>query len=81
MLLYASILRALLLLIRSRSRPNAVVTNVTNSQRPETGPVLATRGESAKTATHTASRQCVEGAGAGARASNDRKPTIGGAVG
>ncbi len=37
------------------------------------GPMLATEGESDQIAAHTASRQCVEGAGAGARASNDRK--------
>ena len=45
------------------------------------GPMLATEGESDQIAAHTASQQCVKGAGAGARASNDRKPTIGGAVG
>ncbi len=37
------------------------------------GPMLATEGESDQIAAYTASRQCVEGAGAGARASNDRK--------
>ena len=40
--------------------------------------MLATEGESDQTEAHNVSRQCVEGAGAGARASNDRKPTIGG---
>jgi hypothetical protein len=44
-------------------------------------PMLATEGESDQTAAHTKSRQCVEGAGAGARAFNDWKPTIRGAVG
>ena len=39
-------------------------------------PMLVTEGESAKTATHTASRQSVEGAGARGRASNDWKPAI-----
>ena len=81
MLLIATILRVLLRFIRRRPRPNAVVSNLTNSCRPEMSPMLATEGESAKTAAHTASRQYVEGAGAGVRASNDRKPTIGGVVG
>ena len=43
-------------------------------------PMLVTEGESAKTATLTASQQSVEGAGAGGRASNDRKLAIRGAV-
>jgi hypothetical protein len=38
--------------------------------------MLVTEGKSAKTAAHTSSRQCVEGANAGGRASNDRKPAI-----
>ncbi len=44
-------------------------------------PMLVTEGESNRTTAHTASRQCVEGAGGGVRASNDWKPTIRGAVG
>jgi hypothetical protein len=43
-------------------------------------PMLVTEGGSVKTAAHTSSQQCVEGAGAGGRVSNDRKPTIRGAV-
>ena len=43
-------------------------------------PMLVKEGESAKTVTHTMSQQSVEGAGAGGRASNDRKPAIRGAV-
>ncbi len=39
------------------------------------GPVLATEGELRQTATHTASRQCVEANGAGAGASNNGKQT------
>ncbi len=58
-----------------------MVTNVTISWPPEMSPMLATEGESDRTAAHTKSRQCVEGAGAGARVSNDQKPTIRGAVG
>jgi hypothetical protein len=42
--------------------------------------MLVTEGELAKTVAHTSSRQCVEGAGAGGWASNDRKPAIRGAV-
>ena len=42
--------------------------------------MLVTEGESAKTVTHTASRQSDEGAGARAQASNDRKPAIRGVV-
>ncbi len=45
------------------------------------GPMLATEGESDQIAARTASRQCVEGAGAGARASNDRKQANEGGVG
>ncbi len=80
-LLFSSILPVLVRLFRRRSRPNAVVTNVTISWPPEMSPMLATEGESDQNAAHTNSRQCVEGAGAGAGASNDRKPTIRGAVG
>ncbi len=45
------------------------------------GPMLTTEGESDQITAHTASRQCVEGAGAGARASNDRKQANEGGVG
>ncbi len=45
------------------------------------GPVLATEGELRQTATHTASRQCVEANGAGTGASDDGKGTNNGAVG
>ncbi len=45
------------------------------------GPMLATEGESDQIAAHTASQQCVEGAGAGARASNDGKQMNEGGVG
>ncbi len=45
------------------------------------GPMLATEGESDQIAAHTASRQCVKGAGAGARASNDGKQANEGGVG
>ncbi len=62
-------------------QPNAIVTNVTISWPPEMSPMLATEGESDQTAAHTKSRQCVEGADAGAGAFNYRKPTIRGAVG
>ncbi len=62
-------------------QPNAIVTNVTISWPPEMSPMLATEDESDQTMAHTKSRQCVEGAGAGARASNDGKPTIRGAIG
>jgi hypothetical protein len=79
-LLFLWFIYALVRFIRRRSRPNAVVTNVTISWPPEMSPMLVTEGESAKTAAHTSSRQCVEGAGAGGRASNDRKPAIRGAV-
>ncbi len=68
-------------IIRRRSRPNAVVTNVTILQSSEMGTILATEGESDQIAAHTASRQCVEGAGAGARASNDWKQANEGGVG
>ena len=43
-------------------------------------PMLVKEGESAKTATHTAIQQSVEGTGAGGRASNDQKLVIRGAV-
>jgi hypothetical protein len=43
--------------------------------------MVATEGELDLTAAQTKSRQCVEGAGAGARASNDQKLTIREAVG
>jgi hypothetical protein len=45
------------------------------------GPMLATEGELDQITAHTASRQCVKGAGAGARASNDRKQANEGGVG
>jgi hypothetical protein len=45
------------------------------------GPMLATEGESDQIAARTASRQCVKGAGAGARASNDWKQVNQGWVG
>ncbi len=80
-LLYAVILHVLLQLFRRRSRPNAVFKNVTIPWPPEMSPMLVTEGKSDQTAAHTVSRQCVEGACAGARASNDQKPTIRGAVG
>ncbi len=44
-------------------------------------PMLVTEGELRQTATHTASRQCVEANGAGAGASDDGKGTNDGAVG
>jgi hypothetical protein len=44
------------------------------------GPMLATEGKSDQIAAHTMSQQCVEGAGAGARASNDRKQANEGGV-
>ena len=44
-------------------------------------PMLATEGDLDKTVTHTASQQCVEGNGAGGQATNNRKRTIGGALG
>jgi hypothetical protein len=62
-------------------QPNALVTSVTIFWLPEMSPMLVTEGESDQTAAHTTSRQCVEGTGARARASNDRKLTIRGAVG
>jgi hypothetical protein len=43
-------------------------------------PMLVTEGKLAKTAAHTLSQQCVEGAGARGRVSNDQKPAIRGAV-
>jgi hypothetical protein len=45
------------------------------------GPVLATEGNLHQTATHTASRQCVEDNGAGAGVSDDGKGTNNGVVG
>jgi hypothetical protein len=45
------------------------------------GLMLAAEGESDQIAAHTASRQCVEGAGAGARASNDQQQANEGEVG
>jgi hypothetical protein len=45
------------------------------------GPMLATEGKLDQIAACTASRQCVKGAGAGARASNDRKQANEGEVG
>ncbi len=45
------------------------------------GPMLTTEGESDQIAAHTTSRQCVEGAGAGAWVSNDRKQANEGGVG
>jgi hypothetical protein len=45
------------------------------------GPMLATEGELDQIAAGTTSRQCVEGAGAGAQASNDRKQVNEGGVG
>ncbi len=45
------------------------------------GPMLATEGESDQIVAHTARRQRVKGAGAGARASNDRKQATEGGVG
>jgi hypothetical protein len=47
---------ALVRFIRRRSRPNAVLTNVTISWPPEMSLMLFTEGESAKTAAHTSSR-------------------------
>jgi hypothetical protein len=44
-------------------------------------PMLVTEGKLDQTVAHTVSQQCVEGAGAGAQASNNQKPTIRGAVG
>ncbi len=43
--------------------------------------MLATEGESDQIAAHTASQQCVKGAGAGARASDDWKQANEGGVG
>jgi len=43
--------------------------------------MLATEGDSDKTATHTPSPQCVKGTGAGGWASNNRKPILKGVVG
>ncbi len=45
------------------------------------GLMLATEGESDQIAANTASQQCDEGAGAGARASNDQKQANKGGVG
>ncbi len=45
------------------------------------GPMLATEGELDQIAARTASRQCVKGAGAGARVSNDWKQANEGGVG
>jgi hypothetical protein len=45
------------------------------------GPMLATEGKLDQIAGHTASRQCVEGASAGVRRSNDRKQAKEGGVG
>jgi hypothetical protein len=45
------------------------------------GLMLATEGETDQIAAHTASRQCVKGAGARARASNDWKQGNEGGVG
>jgi hypothetical protein len=45
------------------------------------GLMLATEGESDQIAAHTASGQCVEGAGAGAGGSNDWKQANEGGVG
>jgi hypothetical protein len=45
------------------------------------GPMLATEGKSDQIVARTASRQCVEGAGAGAWASNDWKQADEGGVG
>ncbi len=45
------------------------------------GPMLATEGKLDQTTAHTMSQQCVEGAGAGARASNDWKQANKGGVG
>ena len=55
------------------------VSNVTISSPPEMILMLATdsEGESDKTATLTAIRQCVEGTGAGCWMSNNGKPMIG----
>ncbi len=44
-------------------------------------PMLVTEGELRQTATHIASRQCVEANGAGAGASDNGKGTNDGAVG
>ncbi len=45
------------------------------------GPMLTTEGKSDQIAAHTTSWQCVEGTGAGARVSNDRKQANKGGVG
>ena len=45
------------------------------------GPMLATEGESDQIAARTASQQCVDGADAGARVSNDWKQVNEGGVG
>ncbi len=45
------------------------------------GPMLATESKSDQIASHTASRQCVKDAGAGAQASNDWKQANEGGVG
>ncbi len=48
---------------------------------PEMSPMLVTEGELRRTATHTASQQCVEANGAGAGVSDDGKGTNDGAIG
>jgi hypothetical protein len=71
-------------LIKQCWRPScqdAVATNVSILLCLKMGPVLATEGELRQTATHTASRQCVEANGARAGASDDGKGTNNGAVG
>ncbi len=45
------------------------------------GPMLATEGKLDQIAAHTTSQQCVKGAGAGVRASNDWKQVNKGGVG
>ncbi len=45
------------------------------------GPMLATEGKLDRIAGHTTSRQCVEGASAGVRGSNDQKQANKGGVG
>jgi hypothetical protein len=80
-LIFSSILHVLVQLFWRRLQPNAIVKNVRISWPPEMSSMIATEGELDRTAAHTKSQQCVEGAGAGVRASNDQKPTIRGVVG
>ncbi len=81
MVLFLSILHALIDLCMCQLQQHHIATNVSTSQHLNMGLVLATEGGLHQTETYTPIRQCVEANGAGGRASNYGKWTNKSAVG